>query len=458
MRKYVYQQKRMKNGKPWKSKTYTGVYMFDGDLKETRVSLKTTDKRIAEKRLDEIVALEERRRAGLLLPLALTTAASKPLHEHLADFVADLKSTGREKEYFRHIQSRNSRMLEELGWQTISGINADQFVAWRNRLEGKPRTKNHFLDALSAFCNWLLAQRRIETNPVEHVRRVSCPRGSKGNHRSLTPDEITRLIEAAPERAAVYTLAIITGLRKAELRRLRWEHVHLTDQPHLKLPAELTKNRRSDIAWLTSEAAELLREHNADGLVRGRVFRDMPTHQTLDEHLKRAGIAKHDHLGRSASFHTLRRSLVTLCHLNGVDRRTAMAIARHSHSDLTDNVYADLEALPKREAVMRLPSFRKSDGARTEMRTEALDAGRDIETEPDAPRVFNQSRKALPGKDAGQKKTGPVVTRQDPSKNGAGGNRTPVPESSAECFYVCSHPFVLDLTPGDDTLCFDPAA
>lgn len=458
MRKYVYQQKRMKNGKPWKSKTYTGVYMFDGDLKETRVSLKTTDKRIAEKRLDEIVALEERRRAGLLLPLALTTAASKPLHEHLADFVADLKSTGREKEYYRHIQSRNSRMLKEFGWQTVSEINADQFVAWRNRLEGKPRTKNHFLDALSAFCNWLLAQRRIETNPVEHVRRVSCPRGTKGNHRSFTPDEITRLIEAAPERAAVYLLAIITGLRKAELRRLRWEHVHLTDPPHLKLPAELTKNRRSDIAWLTPEAAELLLQHNPGGRVRGRVFGDMPTHQTLDVHLKRAGISKHDHLGRSASFHTLRRSLITLCHLNGVDRRTAMAIARHSHSDLTDNVYADLEALPKRDAIMRLPFFLKSTGARTEMRTEALDAGSDLESESDASDSEITPRKPLSGRGGRQKETGSVVTRQNPLKNGAGGNRTPVPESSAQRLYVCSHPFHLDLTPGDDALCFDPAA
>jgi len=33
-------------------------------------------------------------------------------------------------------------------------------------------------------------------------------------------------------------------------------------------------------------------------------------------------------------------------------------------SDLTNNVYADLEALPKRIAIMRLPSFLKSDGAR----------------------------------------------------------------------------------------------
>ena len=119
MRKYVYQQKRIKNGNPWKSKTYTGVYMFDDEKKETRVALNTTDKRIAEKRLDKIVAHEERRRAGLLLPASLTDAANKPLGAHLADFVNDLKSTGREKEYYRHVESRNTRMLRELGWRAI---------------------------------------------------------------------------------------------------------------------------------------------------------------------------------------------------------------------------------------------------------------------------------------------------------------------------------------------------
>ena len=51
-----------------------------------------------------------------------------------------------------------------------------------------------------------------------------------------------------------------------------------------------------------------------------------------------------------------------------------------------------------------------------------------------------------------------TLTECDRPKNGAGGNRTPVPESSAQRLYVCSHPFILDLTPGDDTLCFDPAA
>ena len=69
-----------------------------------------------------------------------------------------------------------------------------------------------------------------------------------------------------------------------------------------------------------------------------------------------------------------------------------------------------------------------------------------------------QSRKPLPGRDSGQKETGPVVPRQDPFRSGAGGNRTPVPVPSAQRLYVCSHLFNLDLTPGDDALCFGPAA
>jgi len=427
MRAFLFQQKRTRNGKIVTSKTWSCEIQLDDDPKPKRQSLRTTDKRVAQKRMDEIVSREQQERAGLLIPESLTNAATKPLPEHAKDFIEDLVATDRVGEYTRHIKSRLNRLFNEIGWSLPKDMNSDAFIEWRKRYKAEPRTKNHYLDTLNAFSNWMQGNKRVEANPFEHVKRVSIPKGSTGNHRSLSADEISRLLSSAPDRAALYLVAVVTGLRDIELRRLRWEHVHFEQLPYLKLPPDLTKNRRGDIAWLTPEAAQLLREINPEDEAKGRVFKSMPSHHSFNKHLERASIPKHDHLGRSASFHTLRRSLVTLMHKEGVDRRTAMAVARHAHSQLTDVIYADTEALPKREAVMRLPEFLNGVSSRTEMRTDDLDAIRHSRSAGVATNEVLYNAQHAENEATRHIKTGPVVSRQNPSNNGAGGNRTPVP-------------------------------
>ena len=427
MRAFLFQQKRTRKGKVVTSKTWSCEIQLDDDPMPKRQSLRTTDKRVAQKRMDEIVAREQQERAGLLIPESLTNAATKSLQKHAMDFIEDLIATDRVGEYTRHIKSRLNRLFKEIGWNLPKDMNSDAFIEWRKQYKAEPRTKNHYLDTLNAFCNWMKGNKRIEANPFEHVKRVSIPKGSTGNHRSLSAAEIRRLLTVAPDRAALYLVAVVTGLRDIELRRLRWEHVYFEQLPYLKLPPDLTKNRRGDIAWLTPEAAHLLHEMNPDGEAKGRVFKSMPSHHTFNNHLEQAGIPKHDHLGRSASFHTLRRSLVTLMHKEGVDRRTAMAVARHAHSQLTDVIYADTEALPKREAVMRLPEFLNDDTARTEMRTDDLDAIRHSRSAGVAGTNYINDTQSTENKASRHNKTDLVVPRQNSFKNGAGGNRTPVP-------------------------------
>lgn len=69
---------------------------------------------------------------------------------------------------------------------------------------------------------------------------------------------------AAPDRRFVYLLAVTTGLRYKELRRLRWSDVMLRNKPHLLIRAEATKSKRAETLWLTTEAAQLLGEHCPD--------------------------------------------------------------------------------------------------------------------------------------------------------------------------------------------------
>lgn len=430
MREFVFQPSRTRNGKVTKSQIWYGEYMLEGDAQPTRLSLRTKDKRIAQKRLAEIVRQAERERANLVLPRTLVEAAAKPVSEHIEDYLRDLRSTGRAKEYTRQISARLRRLQSEIGWKILKDMTPESFIAWRDRQKMSPATKNHFHDAVRGFANWLLDHRRMEVNLFLPIKRAQIPKGSRGNHRSLSVDEVRRLIAAAPsERALVYLLAVTTGLRHAELRRLNWVDIRLdANPPHIYFPGDSAKNKRPATLVLTEEAANQLRSIHPGDRATGRVFSGgMPSHHTFNADLKAAGIPKQDHLARSVSFHTLRRTLVTTLHLVGVDRRTAMEINRHTSSQLTDVIYTDSEALPKADAIRRLPSFMAESGEYTEKRTEALDAaGRDASS-----RVANHAdaeSSQVPENTRHRRiKTGSDATCQNPSKSGAGGNRTPVP-------------------------------
>lgn len=430
MRQFVFQQRRSRDGKVTKSRVWYGEYKLDGEAKPTRLSLRTTDKRIAEKRLADCVQQAERERANLVLPQGLVAAASKPVEEHIEDYLRDLKSTGRAKEYTRQVRARLNRLRSDLGWKILKDMTPDAFMSWRDALDASPKTKNHFHDAVRGFVNWMIDHRRIEVNLFENLKRAQIPKGSSGNHRAFSIAELRQLLAATnADRVPVYLLAATTGLRHIELRRLTWQDVRLDHEtPHIHFPGKSSKNKMSSTMELTGEAIRALRDLQPGPLATGPVFSGgVPSHHTFDADLAAAEIPKKDHFGRPASFHTFRRSLNSTLHNLGVPRRVIMSIMRHASSELSDHVYMDAESLPRAEAILRLPPLLSESGERTEKRTEAEDAAGRHASSSVASGDDAESSQTLEKQRHRRMKTGSDVTCQNPSKNGAGGNRTPVP-------------------------------
>ncbi len=77
----------------------------------------------------------------------------------------------------------------------------------------------------------------------------------------------------------------------------------------------------------------------------------------LDRDLEAAGIAKVDERGRRLDVHALRHTFGTLLSKGGVAPRTAQAAMRHSHIDLTMNVYTDPRLLDVQGALGALATL-----------------------------------------------------------------------------------------------------
>ncbi len=123
---------------------------------EKWVSLGVTDKQVAEKKARDLVAEREREAAGIVEPKVVRDSAKRLLCDHLEDYLADLtkrERAGRNGRGARLLKSRILRLVKDCGWSFPGEVNADCFIAWRNRQTECPRTLNHYLQGVCAFLN-----------------------------------------------------------------------------------------------------------------------------------------------------------------------------------------------------------------------------------------------------------------------------------------------------------------
>ena len=169
----------------------------------------------------------------------------------------------------------------------------------------------------------------------------------------------SRLARNAAARSAVYRvvylMALTTGLRRGELKALRWGDIHLNAaRPFLAVRASISKNHKTATMFLRQDVADALRE--LVGADTDNVL-DMPGRKRFKSHLLAAGIQPQGADGRVVDFHALRHSFITGLSKAGVSPRVAMELARHSQIDLTMRVYTDGGLLGSADAVNSLPQW-----------------------------------------------------------------------------------------------------
>lgn len=72
---YVFKPRRKKDGKMEVARIYRGRYRLNGEGRLVELSLDTSDKQAAQKRLAEIIKEKELERAGIIAPKAKREAA-----------------------------------------------------------------------------------------------------------------------------------------------------------------------------------------------------------------------------------------------------------------------------------------------------------------------------------------------------------------------------------------------
>lgn len=329
-------------------------------------------------------------------------------------------------------------LLADCHFKRLQDITRDAMEKWMNRSEQQgmgPRTRNTYRAAIIAFCNWCVETDRLAANPLSRLCIADEHADRRKTRRALTEEELRRLFIAArlrplaehgrvmvkipqpsgrktrqkeplcfenlesaaqiarmrlkhkphriaalewqgKERALVYKVLALTGLRRGELASITMGQLWLDEkQPYLELKAKDEKSGRgaqiplrSDmVADLRLYLSEKQRHLHLTALPAAMPLFDMPRYMVgiFDRDLAAAGIEKRDERGRTLDVHALRHTFGTHLSKAGVSPRVAQAAMRHSTLNLTMNVYTDPSLLDVSGAINALPRFTDAAPAKT---------------------------------------------------------------------------------------------
>jgi integrase/recombinase XerD len=214
--------------------------------------------------------------------------------------------------------------------------------------------------ALRAFYNFAEAEKYLPRNIAENL---TMPRRWKRLPKSLSHAEIESLLKpetpATPSNLcdqAVLELAYASGLRLAELRGLRLEHLRL----EAGFITVIGKGNKERVVPLGRQAIAALQRYEAAGrpkLItpkstahlfltrRGRAFAANTLWQRVKRRARRAGV------GRNITPHMLRHSFATHLLENGADLRVIQELLGHSSISTTE-VYTHV-AVPRLREIHR---------------------------------------------------------------------------------------------------------
>ncbi len=302
-----------------------------------------------------------------------------PLVDHVREWKDSILRDGRTADHAALVAVRVTAIVDGCGAVRFADIDAEAVKDWLSRQTLSQQTRGHYVVALRAFCTWMVEHGRAAGSPVSTLRPPKVT--DRRERRALSIEDLRKLIQTTeadassgrkmtgPQRAALYHLAVESGLRADELRSLTAASFDLdADPPTVTIEAARAKNRRRHALALSGELAARLKAHLAGKLPGAAAFA-VPT-KTADmirADLVRAGIPFADDAGRRFDFHALRVQCASLLARGGAHPAVAQARLRHSTIRLTMDTYTRLSASDQAAAVDAMPSLNaaKATAAKT---------------------------------------------------------------------------------------------
>jgi len=151
-------------------------------------------------------------------------AESVSVETAVSEFLAARKHDNLRRRYLVDLRVRLNRFASSFGERKIASISAGEIDVWLRSFQWSPLSRNTMRGRLSVLFGYAIGRGWCESNPIEEVRKV---KSGGGTIEILTPEQLSRLLEASSEETLPYhLLGAFAGLRRAEIERLEWKDIH----------------------------------------------------------------------------------------------------------------------------------------------------------------------------------------------------------------------------------------
>jgi len=237
------------------------------------------------------------------------------------------------------------------GWLAVDGAGATDWIHSLSEKDYLASSLARKLTALRMFARFMVRER---LRADDFTELISAPKLMRSLPGSLTPEEVTRLLEAPDSRTphglrdrAFLELFYSSGLRVSELCSLMLQQVDL-EQGFLRVYGKGSKERVVPVGSKAVEALMVYLEYGRPSLVTAKTVSDVFISERgtaisrktiwflIKKHARTAGIEK------SVKPHLLRHSFATHLLAGGADLRAIQELLGHANI-ATTQIYTAVE-------------------------------------------------------------------------------------------------------------------
>ena len=127
----------------------------------------------------------------------------EPFADHFAAYLLTLGTKDVSAKYLTEIERAANRLTRDCQFDRLGGIDLHPVERWLTdrKSEGmSASTRNAYAEALTGFCNWAVANRRLATNPLARLAKADEKSDRRRQRRAMTEAELLTLLQVARMR------------------------------------------------------------------------------------------------------------------------------------------------------------------------------------------------------------------------------------------------------------------
>jgi len=199
--------------------------------------------------------------------------------EIVDEFLKAKENAGLSKRYIETLRTYLLRFAASFE-MNIGSITTGAITRWLDSLKVGPRSYNNVRHIIVTLFNFARRRGYLAKGEMTEAADVETVRDDKAKVVILTPTQLSKLLRKSKPLYQIYfALAAFTGIRPAELLRLKWSDVNF-EEGHIEVKAPTARTVTTRVVPIQPNLAKWLEPYRCD---KGKLFK---SRRTVDSAIK----------------------------------------------------------------------------------------------------------------------------------------------------------------------------